>query len=117
MDIIKLMLSAETEDSEFNTKEFRDVLEDHISILRGANSTTTARVTEIEAYRREGDFYGLLSTKLVKGGLNRWIHLRANNMHNSYEYDGNMTSFILLSSSDISKIQMRHKTKKPTIQK
>lgn len=58
---------------------FRNVLEDHMTLLRNHPATTTITVEPLKAYKYEFDLFGLLSTYNVPVHL-RWLVMRLNNM-------------------------------------
>lgn len=78
----------------FYTAAFRVVLEDHMTFFRTHQRTTMLRVTGEDAYRFEGDLFGLLKFYDVQDH-HQWIVMRMNNMTSPADYDGLTLEFLL----------------------
>ena len=62
----------------FYSREFRIVIEDHLSILKNTLNSKTIIIKNADAFKYEGDLYGLLSNYAVPIQYH-WIAMRMNN--------------------------------------
>ncbi|MNU19683.1 hypothetical protein D3C71_79160 [compost metagenome] len=66
---------------------FRNVIEDHMTILRARSDSMTKMVEPGRAYKYEADYYGLLQFLEVPTALH-WVTLRMNGYTSPMQYDG-----------------------------
>jgi hypothetical protein len=78
----------------FYDTDFRAVLEDHMTYLRGHESTTTMAVGPNEAYRWTADLFGLLNSRGVAAYLH-WVVMRMNSFNSPTEMDETVSSLII----------------------
>lgn len=86
---------------------FRQIIEDHLVKIIEENKFREESVTNNEAYRFEGDFYGLLNHLRVPTYL-WWINLRINGLTSSFEFDGLVTNIRLITESEAIKLKKQY---------
>lgn len=94
----------------YYTDAFRNVLEDHMTYLRGAASTTVGNVDPIKAYRFEFDLNGLL----LDMGLPLFLHwtiMRMNNLSSPQHVPADLTTLLLPAPAELEMIRQAEYTK------
>lgn len=71
---------------EWFSREFRATMETHISMLLRIGQTTLT-VSESEGYHHRGDFYSLLTSRLIPAKYH-WVILRMHKLNSPCDYDG-----------------------------
>ena len=93
--------------------QFRIVLEDHMTYLRNLNTTRRIEIDIQNAYKYEGDLFGLLFTLNINPHLH-FIVMRLNNMRSPTEYTNEIRSLLIPDETQISRIISAYKTKNKT---
>lgn len=87
---------------------FRNVLEDHLTYLRGAPTTQHLNVAPGDAYRFEYDLYGFLSKFAVPAQLH-WVVLRLNKFTSPEEFGPDCQTVLVPDAGAVSQILQSHK--------
>lgn len=82
---------------------FRQVIEDHLSTLRGSVNTRTVTIKPDVAVQNEFDFYGLLQSLAIPHQLH-WIIMRLNNFHSPVEMSRDVQNILIPDFNEISGI-------------
>jgi hypothetical protein len=93
----------------FYTDDFRNVLEDYMTILRNSSDTVTITVEPATALKYRGDLYGLL-VELNYPPYMAWIIMRMNNMNSPVDYDETILTLLTPSEDRISRIRSTYMT-------
>lgn len=93
--------------------KFRIVLEDHMTYLKGLRTTRQIEIDLQNAYKFEGDLYGLLSILNIGAHLH-FIVMRLNNMRSPAEYHHDIRTLYIPDETEISRIISAFKTKNKT---
>lgn len=101
-------------DPQYNSQDFRDVLEDHMDILRVNGLNDTLRVSIVDKDKWSGDFSGLLAEKGIDPNLH-WVTLRMNGFRNFNVNLGDIEFIIIPDSSVIEGYLERFKTARTLI--
>lgn len=80
------------------------LIESHLTYLRGATGLNLLEVTEMQGYKYEGDFFGLLDDLNVDKKYHH-IVMRVNDMVSGADYKGNLPSIVLPSLSAIDSLK------------
>lgn len=83
---------------------FRHIVEDHLSLLLTNNHFREVDITNNEAHRYEGDFYGLMGFLGIKADF-WWVNLRLNGLKANFDFDGTITTIKLVKEIEIEKIK------------
>lgn len=83
----------------YYSDSFRAVIEDHMTFLRTHPQTYRKSVTSAQAYKFEGDFFGLLQ-EINEPSQFHWIILRMNKLTSPVYSTDDITS-ILVPSGDV----------------
>lgn len=94
----------------YYTDQFRNVLEDHMTYLREAASTTVMNVDPIKAYRFEFDLNGLLLDMGIPLYLH-WVVMRMNNFASPQDVPADLTQLLIASPDEIEVIRQAEYTK------
>lgn len=73
----------------FNSK-FRQVIEDHLNILKSDKNITPLEIKDVDASVYHGDLYGLLGKYNVAFDIH-WIVMRINGFNNPTDYTQDIT--------------------------
>lgn len=109
MSAVDAMLTAQGT-GVYYTDDFRNVLEDHMTYLRTAASTTVMNVDPIKAYRFEFDLDGLLLDMGIPLYLH-WVVMRMNNFSSPQHVPANLTSLLIAAPSELQMIMQSEYTK------
>ena len=102
MNIDNLMFQAGSDI--YYDPAFRNVLEDHMTVLRNSPNTTTQTVPQMSAYVFEYDFFGLLATFNIPPYLH-WLTMRMNKMTSPSENRASLTTFLSPDPEEVDKIR------------
>lgn len=94
----------------YYTDAFRNVLEDHMTYLRNAASTTVMNVDPIKAYRFEFDLNGLLLDMGIPLYLH-WLVMRMNNYSSPQQVPADLTTLLIAAPSELTMILQSEYTK------
>lgn len=94
----------------YYTDDFRNVLEDHMTYLRGAASTTVMNVDPIKAYRFEFDLDGLLLDMGIPLYLH-WTVMRMNNFSSPQDVPADLLTLLIAAPSELEIIRQSEYTK------
>ena len=86
---------------------FRNVLEDHLTYLKGLDSTTVINVEPIVAYKYEFDLYSLLFYYDIPMHLH-WLVMRLNGFTSPTEATADITSLLIPDSTVVDQIRQSH---------
>lgn len=86
---------------------FRNVIEDHMSLLRARGDTKTKLVEPGRAYKYEADFYGLLQFLDVPTALH-WTVLRMNGYTSPMQYRPEVLSILVPNPDVIEQMRSSH---------
>lgn len=107
MTMTVLRYARDVGDSNYQTRAFRAVLEDHLDLIK-SNAVTTAIVPTARQFGKfKGDFTGLLIELKVPEKLH-WITTRVNGLHSPMDYLDETQTVSLLNPSYIEAILDRH---------
>jgi hypothetical protein len=95
--------------SVFYEEGFRVVLESHLTYLRNLNTTIPIQITSDDAYRYEGDLYGLLFMKRIPRELH-WVIMRINDMTSPMEAGVDLNFLLIPETGEIDKIRQSYQT-------
>ena len=87
--------------------DFRRVLEDHMTVLRTAQSTRVLNILQADAYKYEYDLYSLLLQYAVPAYMH-WIVMRVNNMTAPTDATRTITSLLYPNATLINQIRQSH---------
>ena len=73
---------------------FRNIVENHLQILRNTAKTESIAVAGKDEVKHRGDFYGLMHEMNIDRNFH-WIALRLNDLHSPMDYDGKLLSVLL----------------------
>lgn len=96
------------EDLPYFKKGFRRVIEDHLGVIAN-EAFTYHEVTPVDAYRFNGNFYGLLSVIGVPFEL-YWVTLRLNQMTHPNQYRESVKAIKLPDEDYIYSLLSIHRT-------
>lgn len=74
-------------------EEFRNIIEDHLYILKHKGKKIPVPVTAIQEMKYKGDFYGLLRSLGIPIEFH-WITMRINGLHSPMDYQGTLIELI-----------------------
>jgi hypothetical protein len=109
MSAVDTMLTAQGA-AVYYTDAFRNVLEDHMTYLRKATSTTVMNVDPIKAYRFELDLDGLLLDMGIPLYLH-WVVMRMNNLSSPQQVPADLTTLLICAPSELEMIRQSEYTK------
>lgn len=89
----------------FYDPEFRKVIEAHIPYMRNMATQFPLKLTDSDANRYDGDFYGLLVKLGSVPAYLHWITLRLNGMTSPHEYTRDMKILLVPDPNFIQKLQ------------
>lgn len=92
MTIDDLMFNNQIDDI-YYSKDFITLIESNLQLLRTTNIRIQT-ITDQQAYKFEGDFYGLLLELNIPRHLH-FVVLRVNNYRNSSDYMGDLQNIII----------------------
>ena len=90
-----------------NSASFRNLIENHLALLRTHSTTTLVTLNKHDEYKFTGDFYQLLHTVNVTQDL-WWIILRLNGLHSPLDYTGELIQILIPSMSKIKTLLTRN---------
>lgn len=93
MAMTVLELASKVPDYYYNRSEFRNIIEDHLQILKIKGRKIPLQVTPFQETKYRGDFYGLLHSINIPIELH-WITMRINGLHSPMDYQGNIIELI-----------------------
>lgn len=82
---------------------FRNLIENHLNVLRDHNTTTMLPLSSHIEQVWQGDLYGLLNVYGIPQDL-FWITMRLNNLHSTTDYNGELGIIYIPSIDHIEKI-------------
>jgi hypothetical protein len=88
---------------------FRNVIEDHLEILKTKGQIQNVPIDPHDAYKFEYDFYALLAKHAVPAHMH-WIVLRVNDMTTPTEFRSDRLTLLVPDSAQIEKIKSTHTT-------
>lgn len=100
-------LAIDTGPSIYYDPSFRNVLEDHWSILRNSSKTTMVSVDPMLAYRYEYSFYALLNALNIPT-FKHWITLRLSGFRSPSEPDRTVSVIYVPSNDELSQLAQSH---------
>ena len=86
---------------------FRNVLEDHWTILKNSSKTTVLNVDPMFAYRYEYSFYALLNALNIPT-FKHWITLRLSGFRSPAEPDRTLSVIYVPSNDELSQLAQSH---------
>lgn len=89
---------------------FRRVLEAHMQWLRTHPKTSMMAINPHDAYKYEGDFFGLLSAYGVKKE-HQWVVMRVNNIYRSGNVKEDLTSILVPDMGVVDHLRQMHQTR------
>lgn len=89
---------------------FRAVLEDHMTYLRNHEQTTLQQLEPHLVNKWRGDLFGFLSTLNIPAHYH-WLIMRLNSMSAPTDFDLNVETLMLPSTSEVEKIKAIHVTR------
>ena len=104
------LLENNKADNSYFTDSYIQVLEDHLSTIRNNPENRIADVDNKLNYKYEGDLYGLLTVLNVEKKYH-YITGRLNNVENSTDYKGDMTSLLIPSPDLLESLKQANQTK------
>lgn len=91
----------------FYSDGFRNVIEDHLSILKNLSNTQTVTIDPHKAYRYEGDFFSLLADYNVTQQLH-WVTMRMNDLKSPIDFNGKIDSILVPDYAVIEQLRQSH---------
>lgn len=76
------------------SEEFQTMIESHLAWLKNHPTTYTIAVDDGDAYKYEGDFYGLLAAYRVPTQYH-WVVMRMNGLRATTDYDSTKDSLLI----------------------
>lgn len=101
MDILNLHPSI---DSVYYDPAFLLVIESHLTYLRSAQGLSILEVSDMQGYKYEGDFFGLLDDLGVEKKYHH-IVMRVNDMASSADFKGDMQHVTLPSLTEVDNLK------------
>lgn len=98
----------------FYTDTFRQMVEDHLTVLKTMSTTKTRTITDDDwatLYKYEGDFYGLLGALQI-GRQYHWTVMRMNGFRSRFEATTDLTTLLLPDYAYVDKLAQLSKEKK-----
>lgn len=89
--------------------KFRQVLEEHLALIKAQPNNRTMSLTPIQALRYKGDFYGLLNEFQIPDYM-KWITLRVNGFISPSDGHENIGIVTLVDPQYIRRIYNTHRT-------
>lgn len=86
-------LARQSSDYYYQREEFRNIIEDHLQVLKHKGTKIPIPVSAYQESKYRGDFYGLLQNLQIPVELH-WIVLRINGLHSPMDYQGTMIEII-----------------------
>lgn len=93
----------------FFDEQFRNVLEDHMTFLRGHATTKSLTIEPTYAYKYEGDLSGLLTHYKIDVSRH-WIIMRMNNYYSFNENDEFLATLLIPDNDTVEQIRQVFKT-------
>ena len=109
MQIDNLMLNPGS--AIFYDQGFRNVIEDHLTLLKNSSSTRTVVVKSKDAFKFTGDIFGLLQANNIKPEYH-WIVMRMNGYSSPSQVDDTLQTLILPDFNFIERLRAVFNTKK-----
>lgn len=91
----------------YYTKQFRDVLEDHMVLLREHPNTKPMTIMPGESFQWRNDLFGLLSSKNIPRHLH-WVIMRLNNYTSPRQFTTETMLLLVPDSTVLEKIRQSH---------
>lgn len=88
----------------FYKQNFLNVLEDHMTYLRGLKSTTRQEVEPIDVVRYQADLFGLLGKLGIKPELH-WIVMRMSNIVSPAKVPDDLSYVIIPDEAEINRLK------------
>lgn len=88
---------------------FRNVLEDHMTVLRNDATTRVIDIDAGRAYKYESDLYGLLQLYNVPTHLH-WLVMRMNRLTSPMDYPATMYALLIPDPAVIERLRQSHMT-------
>lgn len=107
MQVDNLMVNEGT--ANYYTDDFRNVMEDFMTVFRTSPTTQVMTIDPGDAVRYEFDFYGLLTYLKVPMQYHYTI-MRVNKMTSPTDYRSRMVSFLMPDQTEISRIAQTEQT-------
>jgi hypothetical protein len=83
------------------TTLFRNLLENHLDVLRNDNSTSYVAITGQQNYKYVGDFYQLIYSQFNVPQDLWWLTMRMNYLHSPMDYNGDLVSILVPNMSRV----------------
>lgn len=109
MQIDQLMTDPGASANIFYDPTFRNVLEDHMSFLRADSRTKQLNIEPEQAYRFEGDLFGLLAYYKLPAYMH-WVTMRMNQMSSPQDAGRDITLLVFPDERTLSQIRQSHMT-------
>jgi hypothetical protein len=94
----------------YYSREFKQMIEDHLPYLKNHSSTATAALDPMLSYKYMGDLTGLLYHLNIPSHLH-FVILRLNDYSSYTDFKGTETSILLIEQSVISNLANTLKTR------
>lgn len=95
----------------YYTDGLRQMFEDHLTYLKTHPKTTSAAVNSFDAYKYEGDFYGLLEKMKIAKHFH-WIIMRVNDMTNMNQSKSTLSTILVPDFELMERLKNVYRTKK-----
>lgn len=93
----------------YYSDDFHNVLEDHMTYLRGLSSTTKTSVSPIDVIRYQADLFGLLGSMGINPFMH-WIVMRMSNIYSPAKVPVDLAYVLVPNESVIVALQQTIKT-------
>lgn len=106
MDILKIHPSDEMAYSE---PGFLALIESHLTYLRSLKNNQVMTISEHQAYKYEGDLYGLLNDLSIEKKYH-YVVMRVNNYMSSADYDGRVRDLVIPDFGEVTLLKSIYQT-------
>lgn len=100
--------------SSYYTDTFRNVVEEHLEVIKVNESTSKKEITPYLSYKYENNLFGLL-LELEYPKYMHWSIMRANNYHSPTDFKKNTTFIYIPSISFLEQLLKIHNSKEDYI--
>ena len=113
MSIVTSLLNDDGPSS-FYTDAFRNVIEEHLEVIKVSDTTNKKEITHYLSYKYENNLFGLLM-ELEFSKYMHWPIMRINNYHSPIEFKKNTTFLYIPSISFLEQLLKIHNSKEDFI--
>lgn len=96
-------------DNLYHTEGWRNFIETYMRVLRESEATTPVLIQNEDAFKYEGDFYGLLQNNSVPAEFH-WIVMRLNEMTHPGDYEMTRTQLLFPNYEQIRNLMSIYRT-------